>query len=58
MLLLYWQFPTSQQLWLHSPVDGSVERKQIASFIFVFKSLQFLHESSYDGFSGTDNDSR
>ena len=32
----YWQFPTSQQLWLHSPIDGSVGRKQIASFIFGF----------------------
>ena len=34
--ILYWQFLTSQQLWLHSPIDGSVERKQIASFIFGF----------------------
>ena len=32
----YWQFPTSQQLWLHSPIDDSVEREQIASFIFGF----------------------
>ena len=30
------QFPTSQQLWLYSPIDDSVERKQIASFIFGF----------------------
>ena len=30
----YRQFPKSQQLRLHSPIDGSVERKQIASFIF------------------------
>ena len=30
------QLPTSQQLWLHSPIDGSVERKQIAFFIFRF----------------------
>ena len=30
----HWQFPTSQQLWLHSPLDGSVESKQIDSFIF------------------------
>ena len=34
--ILHWQFLTSQQLWLHSPIDGSVERKQIASFIFGF----------------------
>ena len=27
---------TSEQLWLHSPIDGSVGRKQIASFIFGF----------------------
>ena len=32
----YWQFPTSQQLWLHSPMDGSVKMKQIASFFFEF----------------------
>ena len=32
----YRQFPTSQQLWPHSPIDGNVERKQIASFIFEF----------------------
>ena len=32
----YWQFPTSQQLWLHSPMDGNVKRKQIASFFFEF----------------------
>ena len=25
-----------EQLWLHSPIDGSVGRKQIASFIFGF----------------------
>ena len=25
---------TSEQLWLHSPIDGSVGRKQITSFIF------------------------
>ena len=43
----------SQQLWLHSPIDDSVERKQIASFTFGFK---ILHESSFDGVSGTDND--
>ena len=30
----YWQFLTTQQLWLHSPINGSVERKQIVSFIF------------------------
>ena len=41
------------KLWLHSPIDDSVERKQIASFTFGFK---ILHESSYDGVSGTDND--
>ena len=23
----YWQFPKSQQLWLHSPIDGSVQKK-------------------------------
>ena len=28
--------------------DGSVERKQISSFIFGFNSQKFLHESSYD----------
>ena len=32
----YRQFPTSQQLWPHFPIDGSVERKQIASLIFEF----------------------
>ena len=32
----YRQFPKSQELWLHSPIDGSIERKQIASFIFEF----------------------
>ena len=32
----YWQFPTSQQLWLNSPDDGSVKRKQITTFIFGF----------------------
>ena len=30
----YWQFLTTQQLWLHLPINGSVERKQITSFIF------------------------
>ena len=51
------QFPTSQRLWLYSPIDDSVERKQIASFIFGFsRSQKFLPESSYDGVSGTDND--
>ena len=32
----YWQSATSQQLWLHSLIDDSVEREQIASFIFGF----------------------
>ena len=32
----YWQFPTSQQLRLHSPIDGNIGRKQIAPFIFEF----------------------
>ena len=27
---------TSEQVWLHSPIDGSVGRKQIAFFIFGF----------------------
>ena len=28
---------SSVQLWLHSPIDGSVRSKQIASFIFRFQ---------------------
>ena len=37
-------------------MDGSVGTKQIPSFIFGFKSQKCLHESSYDGVSGTDDD--
>ena len=49
----YWlEFRTSQLLWLHSPIgDGSVERKQISSFIFGFNSQKLLHESSYDEYT-------
>ena len=48
---------TSEQLWLHSLIDGSIGRTHIASFIFGFLNLKtFLHKSSYDGVSGTDND--
>ena len=53
----YQQFPTSQQLGVHSPSNGSVERKQIAPCSFSgCKSQNFLHESSCDGVLGTDND--
>ena len=51
-------FPTSQQLGLHSHIDGSVGRKQIPSSFSDFKSKKFLHESSYDVVSGTDNDEK
>ena len=54
IIYYYWrEFPTSQQLWLHSPIgDGGVERKQISSFIFgLFNSKKFLHESSYDEYT-------
>ena len=35
-----WQCPTSQQLGVPSPINGSIERKQIASFIFGFLNLK------------------
>ena len=51
----------NKQLRLHSPIDGSVGKKQIPSFSFSFsflgfKSQKFLHEFNCDGVSGADND--
>ena len=41
-----WQFPTSQQLWLH----------KLPPSFSGFKSQRFLRESRHVGVSGTDND--
>ena len=38
----YWQFLTTQQLWLHSPINGSVERKQICLLHFRVLNLTNL----------------
>ena len=44
-----------QQPWLHSLIDGIAEENKLPPFS-AFKSQNFLHETSYGGVSGTDND--
>ena len=52
----YWQFPTSQYYGSTHPSMAASKENKLPPSVSGFNSQRFLHESSHDGVSGTDND--